>query len=144
MICWLERPPKEPEGTIPETDIWRAAEPDPADFAFYTCKRSPGGRCLQAAETDLPRRVAQVGVLHPSGHIGLLGIDEEGANLLGPLVESAEGRGKWGLPLTGSGNAHPCAGSGLYRIALDHGRGPAPSLSRVSSTTVKSELKRLS
>ena len=82
--------------------------------------------------------------MHPSGHIGLLGIDEQGAHLAGRLVERTEGRGKWDLPSIGWVMRTLCAGTGLYRIALDHGRGPAPSRSRVSSTTVKSELKRFS
>jgi hypothetical protein len=44
---------------------------------------------------ELLRRIAQLGALHPSGHIGLLGTDEQDAALVRPHIERAESRSNW-------------------------------------------------
>jgi hypothetical protein len=43
--------------------------------------------CDSLDRTEPPRRVAQFRVLHLRGHIRLLGVDEQGAEPVGLLIE---------------------------------------------------------
>jgi hypothetical protein len=60
MTCRLKRPPKEPEGTIPETDIWRAAGPDaqgrlfPLNYRGWGHRNSSVVQLLQVERAGIP------------------------------------------------------------------------------------------